>query len=84
LLPRFLYYLLCSYLLCSGITYADILLETRGSAGQSNISLTECREMLIPIPSLSEQSEIINRVERLLISQTTFSLEPSALRRACH
>ena len=60
ILSRFLY-----YLLCSGVTYTDILLETRGSAGQSNISLTQCREMIIPVPSVTEQEEIVNRVEGL-------------------
>ena len=51
--------------LCSGIPYAEILFETRGSAGQSNISLSQCRDMLLPIPSLSEQQEIVCRVDKL-------------------
>lgn len=60
LLTQFLY-----YLLCSGIPYANILNETRGSAGQVNISLSQCREMKIPVPELDEQEEIIRRVDML-------------------
>ncbi|BBG60238.1 restriction endonuclease subunit S [Providencia rustigianii] len=33
--------------------------------GQINISLTQCREAVIPRPSLSEQYEIVRRVEQL-------------------
>jgi type I restriction enzyme, S subunit len=57
---RFLY-----LVLCSGIPYADILSETRGSAGQSNISLSQCRHMQLPVPPLPEQHEIVQRVEKL-------------------
>ncbi len=53
------------YLLCSGVPYAEILSETRGSAGQSNISLSQCREMLLSVPPLSEQKEIVRRIEKL-------------------
>jgi type I restriction enzyme, S subunit len=52
--------------LCSGLPYEEILMQTRGSAGQSNISLTQCREMVLPIPPLVEQAEIVRRVESLL------------------
>lgn len=51
--------------LCSGLPYEDILMQTRGSAGQSNISLTQCREMVLPIPPPAEQVEIARRVESL-------------------
>ncbi|MFO1007727.1 MAG: restriction endonuclease subunit S [Planctomycetaceae bacterium] len=57
---RFLY-----VLLCSSLPYAEILDETRGSAGQSNISLSQCRAMMLPTPSLAEQHEIVRRVEQL-------------------
>jgi type I restriction enzyme, S subunit len=53
------------YVLCSGIPYADILMETRGSAGQSNISLSQCRQMELPIAPLDEQQEIVRRVQTL-------------------
>lgn len=58
LLSRYLY-----LLLCSGLPYAEILRETRGSAGQANISLSQCREMEFEIPGLAEQKEIVRRVE---------------------
>ncbi len=51
--------------LCSGIPYEDILMHTRGSAGQSNISLTQCREMILPVPPVPEQAEIVRRVQSL-------------------
>jgi len=53
------------YYLRSGV-FMDEDLITRGSAGQSNISLTQCRRLLIPIPSLGEQAEIVRRVAELL------------------
>ena len=53
------------YFLCSGFSVAEIIHETRGSAGQSNISLTQCRNFVIPVPTLEEQQEIVSRVDRL-------------------
>lgn len=53
------------FLLCSGVPYADVLKETRGSAGQSNISLSQCRALEIPLPPLPEQIEIVRRVNEL-------------------
>lgn len=53
------------YFLCSGSSIAGIMHETKGSAGQVNISLTQCRNFLIPVPSMEEQSEIVRRVEAL-------------------
>lgn len=52
--------------MCSGTFLDDEELVTRGSAGQSNISLTQCRNLLIPLPSIDEQSEIVRRVDALL------------------
>lgn len=57
---RFLY-----FLLCSEEPIRKIINETRGSAGQANISLTQCRNLIIPVPSLKEQHEIVRRVEKL-------------------
>jgi type I restriction enzyme S subunit len=53
------------YFLCSGYSIAEIIHETRGSAGQTNISLSQCRNFVFPIPPLEEQSEIVRRVESL-------------------
>lgn len=51
--------------LCGGENIADIVHETRGSAGQTNISLTQCREFIFPVPPMDEQTEIVRRVEAL-------------------
>jgi type I restriction enzyme, S subunit len=53
-------------ILCSGVNIADIIHETRGSAGQTNISLSQCRDFIFPVPQIAEQREIILRVEKLL------------------
>jgi type I restriction enzyme S subunit len=50
---------------CSGKRYEDILMQTRGSAGQSNFLSTRCREMRLPIPPIDEQVEIVRRSESL-------------------
>jgi type I restriction enzyme, S subunit len=77
---RFLY-----FLLCSGIPYAEILAETRGSAGQSNISLSQCRGMQFPLPPLAEQHRIVAKLEELLgrVSRAKARLDrvPGLLRR---
>jgi type I restriction enzyme S subunit len=46
-------------------TLEHVLRETRGVVGQSNISLEQCRDLMIVVPSLAEQQEIIRRVEAL-------------------
>ena len=51
--------------LCSGSNIAEIVHETRGSAGQINISLSQCRDFIFPVPPLDEQAEIVRRVESL-------------------
>jgi len=53
------------YFLCSGNSIAKIIHETRGSAGQSNISLSQCRNFLFPVPPVEEQQEIVRRVNEL-------------------
>ena len=53
------------YFLCSGISTSEIINETRGSAGQVNISLSQCRDFIFPVPSLEEQKEIVRRVEKM-------------------
>ncbi len=57
---KFLY-----YFLREGTPVNNLVNETRGVVGQVNISLTQCREFKIPIPSEQEQEEIVNRVESL-------------------
>jgi type I restriction enzyme S subunit len=50
-------------LLCEGSNIRNIELQTKGSAGQVNISLTQCRGFEFPVPGVKEQDEIIARVE---------------------
>lgn len=57
---KFLY-----YVLCEGKLVRDVMHDTKGIVGQINISLTQCREAIIPCPSLLEQHEIVRRVEQL-------------------
>ncbi len=60
LLTSFLY-----YVLCEGKLVREVMPETKGSVGQVNISLSQCRDFIIPIPSIVEQTEIVRRVEQL-------------------
>jgi type I restriction enzyme S subunit len=52
--------------LCSGVSVAEVLSDTRGTVGQINISLTQCRNFEIPVPSMAEQCEIARRVTLLI------------------
>ncbi|WP_079506889.1 restriction endonuclease subunit S [Mesobacillus jeotgali] len=60
-LPEFLY-----FTLVEGKPIRDI--QTVGTAGQDNISLTQCREIKIPIPPLEEQRRIVEKVNELMDS----------------
>ncbi|GAL00774.1 type I restriction-modification system specificity subunit S [Nonlabens ulvanivorans] len=62
---KFLY-----YFLCEGSPVNSLINETRGVVGQVNISLTQCRNFEIPIPSEKEQQEIVRRVESLFEKAT--------------
>lgn len=52
--------------LCSGISVDEVINDTKGSVGQVNISLTQCRNFMIPVPTWEEQMEINRRVGELL------------------
>ncbi len=52
-------------ILCGGSNIAEIVNETRGSAGQTNISLSQCRDFEFPVPSVEEQTELVRRVGKL-------------------
>lgn len=41
-------------------------IQTLGVVGQDNISLTQCREMIIPLPPFAEQQAIVARVDSLM------------------
>lgn len=51
------------FVLCEGELVRAVMPDTKGSVGQVNISLTQCREALIPVPTIEEQAEIVRRVE---------------------
>lgn len=53
------------YFLREGQFVRKVEHETKGSVGQINISLTQCRNCVIPIPSLKEQKEIVQQIEKL-------------------
>ena len=54
------------YFLRSGQSIADIVNETRGSAGQVNISLSQCRDFVFPVPPLKEQALIVDKLDIVL------------------
>lgn len=51
--------------LIGGDSVQSVINETRGSAGQVNISLSQCRAFLIPLPPKAEQNRIVGKLERL-------------------
>ena len=63
--PEYLEYKYLYYVLCEGELVRNVMPDTKGSVGQINISLTQCREAPIPIPPLKEQTEVVRRVEEL-------------------
>lgn len=40
--------------------------DVKGTAGQDNISLAQCRALLIPVPPLAEQLRIVAKVDQLM------------------
>jgi type I restriction enzyme, S subunit len=67
-------------ILCSGVNIADIIHETRGSAGQTNISLSQCRDFVFPVPPVAEQTEIVRRVEALFALADRIEISCTAAR----
>ncbi len=51
--------------LTEGDCLAKILIETRGVVGQSNLSLEQCRSLLVNLPPMEEQKEIVRQVNKL-------------------
>jgi type I restriction enzyme, S subunit len=51
--------------LCEGAPIREVLSRTKGSVGQVNISLSQCRAFELPVPPINEQAEIVRRVETL-------------------
>ncbi|EXJ11748.1 restriction endonuclease subunit S [Nitrincola nitratireducens] len=63
--PSKLNHLFLYHVLCEGELVREVMPDTKGSVGQVNISLSQCRDALLPVPSLEEQTEIVRRVEEL-------------------
>lgn len=53
------------YFLCGGSSVQSVINETRGSAGQVNISLSQCRNFEIPLPPPAEQRRIVAKIHSL-------------------
>lgn len=53
------------FFLCGGESVKSVINETRGSAGQVNISLSQCRKFRIPLPPLAEQKRIVAKLDAL-------------------
>lgn len=69
------------YFLCSGQSVEAIVHETRGMVGQVNISLTQCRDFTIPVPSVGEQQEIVHQIEAAFAWVDRLSSEASIARK---
>lgn len=54
------------YALSTSSILETALREVKGTAGQDNLSLEQCRDLIIPIPSIEEQSRIVGRIEQLM------------------
>ena len=48
--------------------------NTKGTAGQENISLTQTQNMRFPLPPLAEQKRIVDRIEEIFASLDEISL----------
>ena len=59
---RYLYYMLSSKSILE-----SVLIDVKGTAGQDNLSLEQCRDLLIPMPSCEEQHRIVAKVDELMI-----------------
>ncbi|MFV5692931.1 restriction endonuclease subunit S [Flavobacterium sp. LT1R49] len=75
LLNKFLY-----YFFCEGSSVNSLINETKGVVGQVNISLSQCRNFSIPVPSPKEQQEIVHRVESLFAKAEVIEQQYKALK----
>lgn len=72
---KFLY-----YFFCEGTPVNRLVNQTRGVVGQINISLTQCRNFLIPIPPIQEQREIVKIIDSLFKKVETIEQQYNALK----
>jgi hypothetical protein len=55
---------LAYFLMCEK-TISEFVRKSKATAGQFNLTLEICREVIVPVPSMMEQHEIVRRVETL-------------------
>ncbi|GAB6459509.1 restriction endonuclease subunit S [Bacillus cereus] len=65
--PKFIYYCL-QY----DKTLDAVISETRGVVGQSNISINQSRNLVMPIPSTEEQNEIVRILDSILEKEESY------------
>ena len=53
------------YMLTTDQVLGSVLKEVKGTAGQDNLSLEQCRDLLIPLPSVEEQHRIVDKIDQL-------------------
>jgi type I restriction enzyme, S subunit len=53
------------YVLMNEKTISEMVMKSKATAGQFNLTLEICRAIEIPVPSLNEQQKIVRRVEAL-------------------
>ncbi|MBU1109621.1 MAG: restriction endonuclease subunit S [Candidatus Riflebacteria bacterium] len=58
---RYIYYLLTTHSILK-----SAIREVKGTAGQDNLSLEQCRDIEIPIPSVEEQHRIVDKIDQLM------------------
>ena len=58
---RFIYYALSCH-----TTLEKVLNETKGTAGQDNLSLEQCRSLRIPLYTIETQKRIVEKCDRLM------------------
>jgi type I restriction enzyme S subunit len=68
--------------LCEGNPIRQVLAATKGSVGQINISLSQCRAFEFPVPPPAEQAEIVRRVETLFAFADSFEAKLQAAQNA--
>lgn len=61
---KFLY-----YCLLNKETLDEVISDTKGGVGQANISVTQSRNLLLPIPCLEEQEEIVRILNNIFESE---------------
>lgn len=54
------------YALSTKSVLESVIREVKGTAGQDNLSLEQCRDLVIPIPAIEEQLRIVAKIDSLM------------------